>query len=207
MDAAEWDAKYSAKDLVYGLPPNGDVVEFTTSLTRGRALDLACGEGRNALWLATRGWEVTAVDFSTVALTKGHRIASSSPRSVRERLTWVQADVTEISPKPEYDLVLVLYLHLPSVARRKVIQNAIDALKPDGILMISGHHSDNLTLGVGGPQDAEILYTPEDLAADTGGRVMIRRCEERVRNTDRGNAIDSLLLASKSGLGSGNERG
>lgn len=207
MDASDWDAKYSAKDLVYGAPPNGDVVEFTTTLPRGRALDLACGEGRNALWLATRGWEVTAVDFSTVALTKGHRIAASSPKSVRERLTWVHADVTDISPEPEYDLVLVLYLHLTPAKRRKVIHSAIDALKPDGILMISGHHSDNLEHGVGGPRDPDILYTPSDLESDVGDRVTIRRCENRVRTTGSGTAIDSLLLASKSGLGSGNERG
>lgn len=85
MDSAAWDAKYSAKDLVYGAPPNQTLVEFATNLPRGRALDLASGEGRNALWLATRGWEVTAVDFSAVALTKASRIAATSPRSVRDR--------------------------------------------------------------------------------------------------------------------------
>nr|WP_296769922.1 class I SAM-dependent methyltransferase [Rhodococcus sp. (in: high G+C Gram-positive bacteria)] len=206
MDAAAWDTKYAAKDLVYGAPPNNTLVEFATALPRGRALDLACGEGRNALWLATRGWEVTAVDFSEVGLTKGHRIAQSSPRSVRERLTWVHADVTSVTPEPEYDLVLVLYLHLPREQRLKVIQKSIQALKPDGILMILGHHSMNLTAGVGGPRDPEILYAPEDLAADVGDRAEVHLCEERYRTTDSGTAIDALLLAGKSGLGTTRER-
>ncbi|WP_338888451.1 class I SAM-dependent methyltransferase [Rhodococcus sovatensis] len=207
MDASAWDAKYSAADLVYGAPPNQTLVEFATALPRGRALDLASGEGRNALWLATRGWEVTAVDFSAVGLTKGHRIASKSPKSVQNRLTWVQADVTTALPEPEYDLVLMLYLHLPHAQRRTVIHNAIGGLKPDGILMILGHHSSNIADGIGGPQDPEILYTPEQLASDVGGHAAILRCEKRIRATPDGAAIDALLLASRSSLGSGAERG
>lgn len=207
MDAAAWDAKYSAKDLVYGAPPNETLVEFATALPRGHALDLASGEGRNALWLATRGWQVTAVDFSAVGLTKAHRIAEKSPRSVRERLTWVHADVTKVIPKPEYDLILVLYLHLPREQRRGVIDNALRGLKPDGILMILGHHSSNITDGVGGPQDPEILYTPEELASDIGDRGVVHLCETRLRATDSGTAIDALLLVGKAHLGTGNNRG
>ncbi|RRQ25884.1 class I SAM-dependent methyltransferase [Rhodococcus sp. Eu-32] len=207
MDAADWDRKYSSRDLVYGAPPNQTLVEIATSLPRGRALDLASGEGRNALWLATRGWEVTAVDFSAVGLTKGFEIASRSPKSVRDRLTWVHADVTQIAPEPTYDLVLVLYLHLSHEQRRKAIHNALDALKPDGILMILGHHSDNISAGVGGPQNPELLYTAEELAIDVGDRAVVSRCDRRLRTTDSGTAIDALLLAGKSGLGSRNERG
>jgi len=68
MDAADWDARYTDSELVWGAPPNRYVVEHTTALPMGRALDLACGEGRNALWLATRGWQVTGLDYSAVAL-------------------------------------------------------------------------------------------------------------------------------------------
>ncbi|QCB49824.1 class I SAM-dependent methyltransferase [Rhodococcus sp. PAMC28707] len=207
MDAAAWDEKYAAKELVYGTPPNAAVVDYVTTLPRGCALDLAAGEGRNALWLATRGWDVTAIDFSSVALTKGRRIAQNSPKSVRDRLTWVHADVTKLSAEPDYDLVLVLYLHLPPEQRRTAIHNAIRALKPDGILMILGHHSLNLTEGVGGPQELEILYTPEELASDIDGLGVVHRAENLYRQTDQGAAIDALLLASRSALGSGNERG
>ena len=207
MDATAWDNKYAAADLVYGSPPNQALVEYATALPRGRALDLAAGEGRNALWLATRGWEVTAVDFSAVGLEKGRRIAAKSPKSVRDRLTWVHADVTKLSAEPGYDLVLVLYLHLRPEQRRQAVRSAIGALKPDGILMILGHHSLNITDGVGGPQEPEILYTPEDLISDVDNLGVVIRAEKRLRDTDHGTAIDALLLASRSPLGSGNERG
>ncbi|WP_072806264.1 class I SAM-dependent methyltransferase [Rhodococcoides yunnanense] len=207
MDSAAWDAKYSAEDLVYGAPPNQTLVEFVTALPRGRALDLASGEGRNALWLATRGWDVTAVDFSGVALTKASRITATAPRSVRERLTWVHADVTDLAPEPIYDLVLMLYLHLPHEQRRKAVDVALAGLEPDGFLMILGHHSDNIEHGIGGPRVPEILYTPEELASDVGDRAVIHLCEKRLPTTDSGTAIDALLLAGKSGLGTGNEPG
>lgn len=207
MDAAAWDEKYARRELVYGSPPNATLVELATSLPRGRALDLAAGQGRNALWLATRGWIVDAVDFSSVALTRAKEIADASPKSVRDRLTWVHADVTNLAPDPNYDLVLIFYLHLNELDRQKAISAAITALKPDGILMILGHHRHSVGTGVGGPQDPEILYTPEELASDIGDRLRVVTSETRRRETAAGTALDSLLLASKSGLGSGNDRG
>lgn len=207
MDAADWDRKYQGRELVYGEAPNATVVEVATTLKRGRALDLAAGQGRNAIWLATRGWTVDAVDFSSVALTKASRVAASAPRSVRERLTWVHADVTQLSTEPNYDLVLMLYLHLPPNERRTAVSTAISALKPDGILMILGHHAANIESGVGGPQEAEILYTPEDLASDIGSRLTVLTAENRYRDVTGGTAIDALLLASRSPLGSKPDRG
>lgn len=207
MDAAEWDRKYERRELVYGEAPNTTLVEVATTIPRGRALDLAAGQGRNAIWLATRGWTVDAVDFSSVALTRASRVAESAPRSVRERLTWIHADVTKLATEPNYDLVLMFYLHLPPDERRRAVSAAVSALKPDGILMILGHHSSNITDGVGGPQEAEILYTPEDLAADVGDRLTVTTAENRYRDVTGGTAIDALLLASRSALGSGTDRG
>lgn len=207
MDAAEWDRKYERRELVYGEAPNTTLVEVATTIPRGRALDLAAGQGRNAIWLATRGWTVDAVDFSSVALTRASRVAESAPRSVRERLTWIHADVTKLATEPNYELVLMFYLHLPPDERRRAVSAAMSALKPDGILMILGHHSSNITDGVGGPQEPEILYTPEDLAADVGDRLTVTTAENRYRDVTGGTAIDALLLASRSALGSGTDRG
>ena len=207
MDATDWDRKYDRRELVYGEAPNTTVVEVATSLKRGRALDLASGQGRNAIWLATRGWTVDAVDFSSVALTRASRVAHSAPRSVRERLTWIHADVTQLATEPNYDLVLMLYLHLPPDERHRAVSAAVSALKPDGILMILGHHSSNITEGVGGPQEVEILYTPEDLVSDIGSRLTVETAENRYRDVSGGTAIDALLLASRSGLGSETDRG
>ena len=194
MDAAAWDAKYERAELIWGAPPNDMVVEFCTSLPRGRALDLACGEGRNALWLATRGWSVDAVDFSSGALTKAVRIAATATASIRERVRWVHADVTTLTPERSYDLAVVAYLHLPPNERRQALNIAIDALKHEGILVIVGHHSANLENGVGGPQDPEILYAPDDLVADIGDRMRILVAEDRVRHVGDSTAIDALVV-------------
>lgn len=207
VDAADWDRKYRGRELVYGEAPNPTLVDVATTLDRGRALDLACGRGRNALWLATRGWTVDAVDFSSVALTAARTVAATAPRSVRERLTWIHADVTELAPPPSYDLILMLYLHLPPNARRKAVAAAVSALEPDGILMILGHHTANVDSGIGGPQEAEILYTPEDLVADLDSRTTVITAENRYRTVSEGTAIDALLLASRSPLGADDDRG
>ncbi|KAF0959571.1 class I SAM-dependent methyltransferase [Rhodococcus sp. T7] len=202
MDAAAWDERYSQSELVWGAPPNAVVVEQVTALPRGRALDLACGEGRNAHWLATRGWEVTGLDYSAVALDKARRVAAEAPRSVRERLDYRVADVTESDLGGEYDLVLMIYLHLAPEERLQVVNRAISALKPDGILMILGHDAVNLSQGVGGPQDIEILYTPDDLVAVLDGRVSVDVAERRFRETEAGTAIDALVVAHRPSLGS-----
>lgn len=197
MDAQAWDERYSGNELVWGAPPNPVVVEFATALPHGRALDLACGEGRHALWLATRGWQVTGIDYSGVAIDKARRIASQAPRSVRERLHYVQGDVTTINVEPDYDLVLMIFLHLPPSQRRTLVARAIDALKPGGTLMILGHDSRNLTDGVGGPHDAELLYTPDDVREDLAGRLEVDRAERRYRETDAGRAVDAVVVARK----------
>lgn len=197
MDAQAWDERYSDSELVWGAPPNPVVVECTTALPHGRALDLACGEGRHALWLATRGWQVTGIDYSGVAIDKARRIASQSPRSVRERLRYVQGDVTNMDLEPGYDLILMIFLHLPRSQRRTLVTRAIEALEPEGTLVILGHDSRNLTDGVGGPKNAELLYTPDDLTADLAGRLDIDRAERRYRETDAGRAIDALVVARK----------
>lgn len=202
MDASAWDERYSQTDLVWGAPPNAMVVEQATSLPRGRALDLACGEGRNALWLATRGWEVTGLDYSAVALDKARRVAAEAPRSVRERLDYRVADVTDSDLGGPYDLVLMIYLHLAADDRLRVVNHAISALKPDGILMILGHDAINVPEGVGGPQDTEILYTPDILVSEIGGRLDIDIAERRYRDTDAGTAIDALVVARRPSLGS-----
>ncbi|MDH6677263.1 2-polyprenyl-3-methyl-5-hydroxy-6-metoxy-1,4-benzoquinol methylase [Rhodococcus sp. LBL1] len=205
MDAQDWDARYSQTDMVWGTPPNPVVVEFATSLPPGRALDLACGEGRHALWLATRGWRTTGVDFSSVAIEKARRVATQAPRSVRDRLDYVVDDVTApdaLTDPSGYDLVLMIFVHLERTQRRELVSRIIDSLKPEGILMILGHDTVNLTEGIGGPPDPEILYTPEDLKDDLNGRLDVTVAERRYRDVEGGTAIDALMVARRPALGS-----
>ncbi|MCD2106210.1 MULTISPECIES: class I SAM-dependent methyltransferase [Rhodococcus] len=205
MDAAAWDKKYEESELVWGAPPNELLVEYATALPHGQALDLACGEGRNALWLATRGWEVTGVDYSAVAIEKARTIAARSPRSVLDRLDYRCGDVTVADYAPgngqAYDLTLLLYLHLPAPQRTLVVNRAINSLKPDGILMILGHDRSNIDYGVGGPQDPEILYTPEELMQEFRGQLEFEIAGNPHRHTETGIAIDALVIGRKSGVG------
>ncbi|MCN9244810.1 class I SAM-dependent methyltransferase [Streptomyces sp. RY43-2] len=177
-----WDERYAARELVWGAEPNRWVVRETTDLQPGRALDLAAGEGRNALWLASRGWQVTAVDFSGAALDRGRRLAAAQPTEAADRLTWVRADVRTYQPAAgAFDLVVVAYLHLPATQRRTALRHAAQALAPGGVLLVVGHDTTNLTDGAGGPQDPRILFTPDDVLADLAGIGLEPVRAERVR--------------------------
>jgi SAM-dependent methyltransferase len=161
----------------------------------GHALDLACGEGRNSVWLASQGWRVVGVDYSSVGLAKARQLAKD--RSVD--VTWIEDDVvTWMPPQGAFDLVLVLYLHLPAKQRRQVMAHASSALARDGVLLVIGHDTTNLNEGWGGPQDAAVLFTPEEVVADLQG-LRIERAErvKRTVATDAGDvdAIDALIRA------------
>ncbi|GAC1376449.1 MAG: class I SAM-dependent methyltransferase [Acidimicrobiales bacterium] len=197
MDSSGWDERYAGDELVWKAEPNRFLVAETTGLAPGRALDLACGEGRNAVWLASRGWDTTGVDFSGVGLTKAARLAADRGVTV----TWVQGDVTAwVPPAGEFDLVIVFYLHLPADQRRAVHQRAAAALAPGGTILIVGHDLANLTDGHGGPQDPTILLSADDVRADLAG-LQITRAEQarRIVDTDDGakTAIDTLVRATR----------
>jgi SAM-dependent methyltransferase len=172
----DWNARYSARELLWSAEPNRLFASEAECLEPGRALDVACGEGRNAVWLAERGWRVTAVDFSDVALAKAARLAAS--RAVE--VDWVLADVLQYEPERRaFDLVAVLYLQLPHEELVRVLRTAAEAVGPGGTLLVLGHDATNLTEGHGGPRDPAVLYTPEDVAAEIGDLVLERA--ERAR--------------------------
>lgn len=199
MDADGWNRRYATTELVWTAEPNRFLVEEIDGLAPGHALDLGAGEGRNAVWLAGRGWHVTALDFSDVGLGKARRLAESAGVTIES----VCADATQ-PIEGVYDLVVVLYLHLPADDRRRAYSNAAAAVAPGGTLLIVGHDTTNLTDGVGGPQDASVLFTPADVVADLDGcGLTIGRAEavRRTVTTDDGDrtAIDALVRASRSG--------
>jgi SAM-dependent methyltransferase len=201
MDSRAWDERYAARELVWGAEPNRWVVSEAGSLPPGRALDLAAGEGRNALWLAGNGWQVTAVDFSATALDRGRRNAARTPGGTADRITWVCADVTSYRPPAEaFDLVMVVYLHLPTAERRGVLRRAAAATAPGGTLLVVGHDTANLTQGTGGPQDPAVLFTAADVLTDLADTALEVIRAERVHRpvssqgaTEPVSAIDALV--------------
>ena len=203
MEASDWDRRYAASDLVWSPGPNQWVEELVAPLVPGRALDVAAGEGRNALWLARRGWDVTATDFSTIAVQRMRRLASELLSESFGRLTALLADATSPLPGPrEADLVLFSYLQLPSSEWSRALRNGIEAAAPGGLILVVGHAARNLTDGSGGPQDPRVLHDPDDIV-DTAqevaaGQVIIEQSAIRVRTvtTDDGprQALDSVVL-------------
>jgi SAM-dependent methyltransferase len=196
-DSTEWNRRYAEHDLVWGLEPNRFVAEVLADVPPGRALDVAAGEGRNAIWLAGRGWRVTAVDFASVAVERGRTLAGSAGL----KLDWVVADVRDYRPPAgSFDAVVLAYLQFPIAELAPVLHRAAEAVAPGGLLLAVGHDLTNLTEGVGGPQRPEVLYTPEAIAAELPGLV-VRRAE-RVRRPvttpdGEATAIDTLVLAAR----------
>ena len=190
MDPQAWDERYAASELIWSAAPNQFVAAELTDLTPGRAVDLAAGEGRNAIWLAGLGWEVTAVDFSQVALDKGSRLAGELP------VTWVRADATTWSAEPAYDLVVIAYLQLAAGERRAAVRNGFAALRPGGTFLLVAHDTTNLTEGTGGPQDAGVLMTADDVLDDlAGAEYDLVRAERVARTVEPGHRGDPELIA------------
>jgi SAM-dependent methyltransferase len=197
MDREEWDRRYEGGELLWTAEPNRFLVAEITELAPGRALDLACGEGRNAVWLAGRGWRVTGVDFSEVAIEKARRLAGAREVEVE----WLVADLLQYRHQPEaFALVILFYLQVPAAQRRQIVRAAAKAIAPGGTFLMVGHDSRNLEGGYGGPKDAAVLYTPEDVVVDLNG-LEIERAEvvERPVETPEGErvALDALVRAHR----------
>ena len=193
----DWNRRYAAKELLWSAAPNRRFAADVESLAPGTALDLGCGEGRNAVWLAERGWRVTAVDFSEVALAKAERLAARSAVDV----DWVVADLLEYQPRERaFDLVLLLYLQLPAAERGLVHARAADAVAPGGLVYVLGHHTRNLADGHGGPKDVAVLFTPEEVADDLAG-LLVEGAETVERQIAREDgaavAIDAVVRARR----------
>jgi SAM-dependent methyltransferase len=193
----DWNARYSQRELVWTAEPNRLFAAEVADLDPGRALDVACGEGRNAVWLAERGWGVTGVDFSEVALAKAAELA----RRRGVEVDWVCADVLEHEPAPcAFDLVAVVYLQLPADELGQALRLAADGVATGGTLFVLGHDTTNLTDGYGGPRDVSVLFTPDDVVGLLEGFEIDRA--ERVRRTvvlDDGEAtaVDALVRARR----------
>jgi SAM-dependent methyltransferase len=197
-DAAHWDRRYADRELVWSAEPNRFVRAATEDLPPGRALDVGAGEGRNAVWLAQRGWTVTAVDFSSVGLAKGEQLAARQGVAV----TWVTADLRRWEPPAgAFDLVVIAYLQVDAALQAKVLAGAAAALAPGGTLVVVAHDRDNLERGHGGPSDPALLYTVAEATTPLAD-LTIDRAEQVSRDVEleggeTATAIDMLVVARR----------
>ena len=199
MSREDWNNRYEGSELVWTIRPNRFLVAEVEGMKPGRALDLACGEGRHAIWLAGLFWRVRAVDFSAVAIAKGRQLAERHAVQVDFEV----ADLTAYVPEEESaDLAIVFYLQLPAEQRTPILRKAAAAVAPGGTFLLVGHDSRNLEYGHGGPKSPDVLYTPEDVVADLDGSGLeLERAEsvERPVETPEGErvAIDALVRAQR----------
>jgi 2-polyprenyl-3-methyl-5-hydroxy-6-metoxy-1,4-benzoquinol methylase len=194
VEREDWNARHGESGPLFGVEPNRFLVAEVDGLAPGRALDLACGAGRNAVWLAERGWQVTGVDFADVAIENARRLAAERAAEVE----WVEADVVEWEP-PEgaFDLVVILYLHVPADERRLVHGRAAAAVAPGGTLLVVGHDRENLEHGYGGPKDVRILLDANEVAGELAG-LEIEKAERVLRPVEgERDAIDTLVRARR----------
>lgn len=191
-----WNRRYAAKELVWTANANRFLVAEAENLAPGRALDLAAGEGRNAVWLAERGWTVRAVDLSDVAIEKGKKLAAA--RNVADKIEFEAADLRGYEPgRHRFDLVVLMYLQLPRAELAPILARAARAVAPGGTFVLVGHDSANLEHGYGGPQNPDVLYTAQEVVAALGGEIEIEKAGpvDRSVETDDGIkvAIDCLV--------------
>jgi SAM-dependent methyltransferase len=190
--AADWDERYAERQQ-WSAEPNALIAGLLDGVPPGDAVDLAAGEGRHALWLAGLGWRVTAVDFSGIGLARG----GAQPGA--DRVTWVTADVTTWSADAaSLDLALVAYLHLPQEDTVALLTRAVGWLRPGGRLLVLGHDVENLSAGVGGPQEEAILHSVGRLRP-VARLLVVDRLEQVRRQTPAGTALDTLLVGRRPG--------
>lgn len=188
-----WDARYEAKGAIWGAEPNQFLAEIAAVIEPGTALDLGCGQGRNSFWLASRGFTVTGLDLSPVAIEQATEVAEELDLDV----SFESVDLTTWDPAGRvWDLVVLTYLHL-SEERRPVVHGAARrAVAPGGRLVVIAHHLDNFVSGVGGPPVPELLFTEQQLAGDFSDLEILRN-EKVIRTTDEGDAIDLVFVGLK----------
>lgn len=191
MDNEIWNERYGAADRLWSGNPHPQIPELVAELPPGAALDLACGEGADAIWLAEQGWQVTAVDFSDVAIDRARQAA-------RERdldINFVVADLDTWVPDGTFDLIVEFYLHFEPERRRGLHQRLEQTLKVSGKYLCVGHHPDHAQSGHQGPPGF-LLFSPEDLKTDF--KLLTSERAERVENpTNEQHSVDTLFLGRR----------
>ena len=198
MDNSFWDNRYTQEVDLYGTEPNQYFKEKIGQLKSGSLLIPGEGEGRQAIYAARLGWQVTAFDMSNV----GRQHALQKAESLALPLNYQLSKAEEFNFKKEtYDCVALIYFHLPPAIRTTIHQKIASSVKPGGHLIIEGFHPKQLALSSGGPKNEEMLYTAEMLSRDFEGWEFLEKMEGEVLLQEgsghAGKAYVSRLFARK----------
>jgi SAM-dependent methyltransferase len=201
----EWfEERYRSAPALWSGRANPQLVADVTDLPPGTALDVGCGEGADAIWLASRGWKVTGVDFSTVALERAAGYAAQAGAEVAARIDWRHADLTVWAPPLEaFDLVSAQYMHLPPEPRAALFARLSAAVAPGGTLLVVGHDFSDLAAGARRPDMPEMFFTAREVAGALDAEqwdVVVAATRPRPAKAHEGEHIevrDAVLVARR----------
>jgi SAM-dependent methyltransferase len=202
FDEAWFEERYRSAPALWSGQPNPQLVAEIADLPRGTALDAGSGEGADGIWLAERGWQVTAVDFAETALRRAAEQAQA--RGVDDRIQWVRADLTVWTPpRAAFDLVSAQYMHLPPEPRHELFARLAAAVAPGGTLLIVGHDFSDVAAGAHRPPMPEMFFTAEEIAASLAPgewEVLVTEARPRPAKVHEGEEItvrDAVLRARR----------
>ncbi|MFJ1993353.1 class I SAM-dependent methyltransferase [Streptomyces asiaticus] len=198
MDRQFWDDMYGSRDQLFSGAPNGVLVSEVAELPPGQALDVGCGEGGDAVWLARRGWQVTAVDISRVALER----AAAAGADLAGRVAWTRADLTSRRPPAAaFDLVSVQYFPLRRRPDHAALRGLLDAVAPGGTLLFATHDLADLSPRPEQDFDPRDYYQPDDIAGvlDDDWAVVVNETRPRTAPAPAGthHTHDTVLRARR----------
>jgi SAM-dependent methyltransferase len=198
---AFWNERYASEDYIYGLQPNMFLALYRHLFRPDdKVLVVGDGEGRNGVWLAQQGFAVTSVDYAEKGVAKALALAKKR----RTNIDAVCADLTEWDwPVGAYDRVVSVFLHFPSAGRAAMHRKMLEALKPGGLGIMEAFAKDQLNYHSGGPPDADLLYTADELRADFTGATFTTLEEEIIvlneSERHQGQAAVVRMIARKVG--------
>jgi SAM-dependent methyltransferase len=202
FDREFWEGRWSQVlrehgDQVARRPPNTHLTAAVEGLAPGRALDAGCGHGSDTLWLATRGWRVTAVDFSAAALSHGRSTADALGADVAGRIEWIEGDLGDWTPQPaHFDLVISLYVHIAGSVQEMVRRMAA-GVAPGGTLLLVGHRPIDPATGAATPAAGQVQVDVDTaVAALDPDRWEFAIAEDRQR-VQTGSGLDAVICARR----------
>jgi 2-polyprenyl-3-methyl-5-hydroxy-6-metoxy-1,4-benzoquinol methylase len=176
-----WDQRYAENETVYGFEPNKYFKQFIDQHKPGTILLPAEGEGRNAVYAASKGWQVDAFDFSTVAREKAMDFA----RSERVKINYDLKNIVNYHAARQYDAVALIHAHLPEEQRKRFHKEIYNSIKPGGFLVLEAFAKEQVQLESGGPRDSSLLYDAPSLCSDFPFLHLLS-CEQKEINLEEG---------------------
>ncbi|MDQ3155261.1 MAG: class I SAM-dependent methyltransferase [Actinomycetota bacterium] len=199
MDAEFWQARYQQSQRIWSGAPNPQLAAEASGLGPGKAIDVGCGEGADAIWLANRGWMVTAVDFAQAALDKGE--AEAQRQGLSDNIAWICEDLASWQPPREYTLASAQFFHLEPTLRDAALRHLAASVVTGGTLLVVGHNRQDLKTHTGHERHADVLFDAGDIESlldHDEWKIVLSEARERVITDDEGKPfiyIDSVMRA------------